>query len=119
MSAGIGSLGNYEYKYFEVKADFIEGKTDKDISALAIKSAKEGHFAEAGALLRNVKDQTQKHATMGTVIDMIEKLNATQDPKESNQTKAYDGMHQFLDNLVVIDPDEGELRYHLSEVAGR
>ena len=93
MSAIGGFGGNDPIRRFEVKDEF-KNKPDEVYVKNALAGAKSGNFAEAAALVKEIKNEELKNDTMSKIFAIIEELNKT------NPNSAYDAGHQFLENII-------------------
>lgn len=90
---GTGPRANYPDQYFELREEFKE-RPDQEYVKNAEAAVKAGRCAEAGTFVKSIKDEALRDETTETIIAMIQELYG------ANSEKAYDGLHQFLDNLL-------------------
>jgi len=88
-----GRAPNYEVQMYELKEEFKD-QPDAKLIENAKAAVKAGRCAEAGTLIKNIKDAELKDEMFDEISALIEATFGSSSPK------AYEGLHQFLDNYL-------------------
>ncbi|MBS0629288.1 MAG: hypothetical protein JSS30_03580 [Verrucomicrobia bacterium] len=91
MSIRIGQEGSQ--MIYQLGDEQQKIRTDAELITAAKAAIKAGRFAEAGALVKSIKDAKQKDDTFVELMPTIENVYGSHD------TRSYDGIHAFLNNF--------------------